>query len=1045
LLGLDTVTNGLVLSGGLIAYELASSTNEGAGINDLINAGGALDLSGGTTTIRINPLGVLTNGSTYTLINYLPGALTGSAANLIVDNTSRYTFLISDATPGKITVTVTGGNAGLLSWLGGFPGAESLWDVQTTENWSDDIGNPAKFFGGDRVVFDNFGFPTTVDLVGTLTPASITIDTDTDVNYVFQGTGKLSGNSTLIKTNNGIVVIANTNVNDYIGTTTIQAGTVQVGAGGPWGNLGPNAIANAGTLAYNRNDTITFTNVMSGAGSFIKQNTNTMVFSLNNSNFSGSITATGGIVRPTITNAFGNATGGTVIGAGATLDINALNLGDEVVTAAGSGFNGIGAVVNNGTAGQNNAMRFLTLAGNTTVSASQRWDVRAAPTAALNTGGNGYSLTKIGTAQFSIVDAVVDPALGDINVQSGILSAELSSAAGDPAKTVTVSPNATLQFFGRTVPWTKKHVLNGGLNMLNLSGDATVNGSISISNTVLIEDRGSSLTISDPIIGPGSLVKTGVSLVTLVGDNTYTGLTTIANGTNQLGGGGTSGSVISPGITNNGVLTVFRSDTAPFTNRVTGTGSMQVRTPNGLDVSSPVIALSGTMSVGINTYGKLIVEPGVAMTVANLFLGDSSGVNGDVIQLGGTVTATTQMRVGHWPSASTSTYMMGGGTLNLTGLPATPVNSSGVAETNGILYLGIDGTGIFVQTGGVASANGIVLDARGNTTAGGDGVDRFILNGGRFNLSTNGIKSGSFDANTSIAIQLGGGIIGSSANWTSTLAMTLTGTNGNTVFDSGNFSNLLSGPLSGPGGLTKSGAGTLALTGTNGYLGGTIVNQGSLWVRGPLGGGLASVTVQSPGTLISDSLLNDSLNVTSGTVSPGPGLARFTVSGSVSLNGTTLMDINKTGTSLSNDQIIASAPITFGGTLTVTASGATLLPGDLFVLFSAPSYTNVFTTFNLPTLTSNYVWDVSKLAIDGTLRVAQPTPPSPRLAFQFSGNSLQLSWSNGFSDYILQAQTNAYGTGIQSNNWFSVSNNTNSATFDIDSANGSVFYRLFKP
>ena len=560
-----------------------------------------------------------------------------------------------------------------------------------------------------------------------------------------------------------------------------------------------------------------------------------------------------------------------------------------------------------------------------------------------------------------------------------------------------------------------------------------------------------SLTITDPLIGPGSLVSTGaasgtVATILLAGDNTYAGDTTNAAAAVvlQLGAGGTSGSVRGRIQNNAGAVSYYRSDAYTFTNPLAGNGSFYVRTPAGLTFAPPApVTSSGTMSVGNISYGQLIVPSGVTMTYGNYFFGDSSGINGDASQLGGTVTVTAQMRVGHWPSAAASTYFMGGGTLSLTALPAgVPNPASG--EVGGILYLGIDGTGVFIQTGGVASAHGIVFDARANNVGGGTGnggIDTLILNGGRFNVGPSALKSGSLDANTSYAIQLGGGTLGSSANWTSVLAMTLTGTNGNTTFDSGSNSNVLTGAIGGPGGLIKTGAGTLALTGSAGYQGGTLVNQGVLLVRGTLGGNLVGVAVNG-GTLAGDGTINDAVNVNAnGTVSPGTGIAKLSVNGVVTLAGTTLMDINKTGATRTNDQLFGSA-VGFGGTLTVTASGDALAPGDAFKLFTAGSYSGAFALLNLPTLSSNYFWDITQLSIDGSIRVAQPMP---RITFLRTGNSIELTWSNGFSDFVLQAQTNAFGVGIQSNNWFAVTNGTNSVTLEIDQNNGSVFYRLIKP
>jgi hypothetical protein len=69
---------------------------------------------------------------------------------------------------------------------------------------------------------------------------------------------------------------------------------------------------------------------------------------------------------------------------------------------------------------------------------------------------------------------------------------------------------------------------------------------------------------------------------------------------------------------------------------------------------------------------------------------------------------------------------------------------------------------------------------------------------------------------------------------------------------------------------------------------------------------------------------------------------------------------------------------------------------------------------------------------------------SLRLAFQVSGNLLNISWP--VAGGRLQAQTNSPGAGITTN-WVTVpgSTATNSVVFPIDPANGSVFYRLAIP
>jgi autotransporter-associated beta strand protein len=138
----------------------------------------------------------------------------------------------------------------------------------------------------------------------------------------------------------------------------------------------------------------------------------------------------------------------------------------------------------------------------------------------------------------------------------------------------------------------------------------------------------------------------------------------------------------------------------------------------------------------------------------------------------------------------------------------------------------------------VAHVDGIVIF---NPTAGTTGRGTLNVNGGTVYVGANGITTNLTGLNTQAPtpvpftnVNLTDGTIGARASWSSSVDMTLNAGIGGGInikaADSANapFDITLSGVLSGAGGLTKTGGGTLTLTGANTHAGETILTGGTL-------------------------------------------------------------------------------------------------------------------------------------------------------------------------------------------------------------------------
>jgi fibronectin-binding autotransporter adhesin len=157
------------------------------------------------------------------------------------------------------------------------------------------------------------------------------------------------------------------------------------------------------------------------------------------------------------------------------------------------------------------------------------------------------------------------------------------------------------------------------LNDVNLAGQFSPGG------TTVSATRNYKFTGSGGIAGGGSLTKSGTGTLILATNNTYTGTTEIQSGTVQVGDGGTTGTLGSGAVNNEGTLIFNRSDAITVPNVINGgvgtvvkngTGTVTLSGNNtfagGLTINNGTVRLTtigapGTGTTNINAAGTLVV------------------------------------------------------------------------------------------------------------------------------------------------------------------------------------------------------------------------------------------------------------------------------------------------------------------------------------------------------------------------------------------------------------------------------------------------------
>jgi len=527
--GTLTFSSGLTEQGGVVNHFDLSSNPSGPG-NDEIIVTGDLTASGSNS---VQVVGGLPNGSTYTLIHYT-GNFNGSIANFGLAGVTG--VLTNNATAKSIQLLVLATTRGPTNvvWVGN--ATNSNWDVSTTTNWLN-AGVLDYSIPGDYTLFSNLGASNSlINLVGSLAPGSVTINTTS--NYIFAGNGEISGIGTLT-VSNGLLTVLTTNL--YTGATLFDGGELATpiiansaqpsGIGAASADPG-NLIFNGGTLGYfgpgaGTDHGITLTNA---GGTFDVSNTTTLTLN-------GTLTGNGGLtlvdsgtLELTAANAY---TGNTTISNG-TLNLNNAN-------AAGSG-----AIVFAGGTLDLTVGSQPTYANNLVV---------AANSTLLAAGGNNNIVSGSWSGGTNAILNVIIASGGTFSVNGSMTNFLGTVELGnDPAgyfrfnssggNTTFGGPNTTFDLGTNDVVMEARDPGTMALGALEGGPYTIVTGPSSAAGILIWQIGTSSNNPSSTFYGTftqtpnanevSGITKVGNGTLTLAGQNTYISTTTISSGTLAL-------------------------------------------------------------------------------------------------------------------------------------------------------------------------------------------------------------------------------------------------------------------------------------------------------------------------------------------------------------------------------------------------------------------------------------------------------------------------------------------------------------------------------
>lgn len=814
--------------------------------------GGTLTASGGNSIFNTSDITV-TSGTFAITANETIGSLSGTGGTVDLNSfilttggngaTTSYAGSIVDA--GGITKE--GAGTFTLSGTNTYSGATTINAGTITASGGSAIGDSSAVDIASGATLNL----STNEGIGSLNGASgsfVNLNTNTLTtganNNSTTFAGVISGSGGLQKQGAGNMTLSGQNT--YTGTTTINAGTLTLnlasGAPGETGAIidtGAVVIGASGTLALMESETI---GSLSGiAGAQVHLGSNTLIFGdAGNTTFAGVISSIDGVevfnLDPDLTVDDPPGTGSeTLVPVNVTIKGGIVKTGTGTVTLSGANTYTGSTVVDQGK---------LILAGGAAINDLGAVSLSSGTTLQLNASETIGSLSGVGFSP-----------PGPPPVLPPDICTTLPSYPGCPGSPVAPGPD----------PGTIASIVDLQSFTLTTGGAVPDEGVAGPSCSPYPPYPCDYTAFAGTITGSGNLVKEGSGFFILSGTNTYTGSTTVNDGTLVLAGGTALLDTAAVQLNNDGALwlqfserigslsgaagtsvnlstftlTTGDANNTTFGGNISGTGGL---TKEG----SGIFTLSGT-----NTYtGTTTINAGTLQASGGAAIADTSKVD---IKSGGTLQLLSSETIGALTGVAGAVVDLNGQNIGINATTGTNT-FAGVIQGSGSLTKTGAGTQVLSGTNtftGQTFINGGTLAVQ-NGAALSDLYQVSVASGGTLELLSSE-TIGSLSGVAGSALKL-------NAN-----TLTTGGDNSNTTF---------AGIVSGTGGLTKTGTGTFQLSGANTYSGTTLISGGILQVAG--GGAIgnsSTVNVGALGTL--ELLANETI---------GP----LTGSGGVTLNANTL-------------------------------------------------------------------------------------------------------------------------------------------------------------